>query len=186
MLLLRSFMFPALSFESFAHFPLIEIRHLRHFIFTSWSVGRRAQVPSRCSWEDRCVRCSSVFISGWNWIWMSCIVACNGSHEAAWLALQMCSRTHHSWWARFCWISLLLILIQTFAYVLLVAGSSLYYRELSIDELPGLTSTSRLATALAACSLLDMPVNFIAPAFGFQKNFPFPDGEELKRRVRRV
>jgi hypothetical protein len=35
MLLLRSFMFPALSFESFAHFPLIEIRHLRHFIFTS-------------------------------------------------------------------------------------------------------------------------------------------------------
>ncbi len=62
----------------------------------------------------------------------------------------------------------------------------MYYRELSIDELPGLTSTVRLATALAACSVLDMPVNFIAPAFGFQKNFPFPDGDELKRRVRLV
>jgi hypothetical protein len=60
----------------------------------------------------------------------------------------------------------------------------LYFRELSIDELPGLTSTARLATALAACSVLDMPVNFIAPAFGFQKNFPFSDSEELQRRVR--
>jgi hypothetical protein len=29
-----------------------------------------------------------------------------------------------------------------------------------------------------------MPVNFIAPAFGFQKNFPFSDEEELQRRVR--
>ena len=66
----------------------------------------------------------------------------------------------------------------------LVIGSSFYFRELSIDELPGLTSTARLATALAACTVLEMPVNFIAPAFGFQKNFPFADGEELKRRVR--
>jgi hypothetical protein len=65
-----------------------------------------------------------------------------------------------------------------------ITGSSFYFRELSIDELPGLTSTARLATALAACSLLDMPVNFIAPAFGFQKNFPFSDEEELQRRVR--
>ncbi len=66
----------------------------------------------------------------------------------------------------------------------LFIGSSSYFRELSIDELPGLTSNVRLATALAGCSVLDMPVNFIAPAFGFQKNFPFSDGEELKRRVR--
>jgi hypothetical protein len=65
----------------------------------------------------------------------------------------------------------------------LITGSSSYIRELSIDELPGLTSSARLATALAACAVLEMPVNFIAPAFGFQKNFPFSDGEELKRRV---
>jgi hypothetical protein len=65
----------------------------------------------------------------------------------------------------------------------LVSGLTSYFRELSIDELPGLTSTVRLATALAACSVLDMSVNFIAPAFGFQKNFPFSDGEELQRRV---
>ena len=64
-----------------------------------------------------------------------------------------------------------------------ITGSSLYFRELSIDELPGLTSTARLATALAACSVLGMPVNFIAPAFGFQKNFPFSDAEELQRLV---
>ena len=65
-----------------------------------------------------------------------------------------------------------------------ITGCSSYFRELSIDELPGLTSSARLATALAACHVLDMPVNFIAPAFGFQKNFPFSDGDELKRRVR--
>jgi hypothetical protein len=66
---------------------------------------------------------------------------------------------------------------------ILLTGSSSYIRELSIDELPGLTSSARLATALAACAVLEMPVNFIAPALGFQKNFPFSDGEELKRRV---
>jgi len=66
---------------------------------------------------------------------------------------------------------------------LITPGLTSYFRELSIDELPGLTSTVRLATALAACSVLDMSVNFIAPAFGFQKNFPFSDGEELQRRV---
>jgi hypothetical protein len=28
---------------------------------------------------------------------------------------------------------------------------------------------------LALCEALDMKVNFIAPAFGFQKNMPYPD-----------
>ncbi|MGC4092183.1 MAG: hypothetical protein QM756_30740 [Polyangiaceae bacterium] len=61
-------------------------------------------------------------------------------------------------------------------------GSS-YLRELSIDELPGLTTPETLATMLALCEALDMRVHFVAPAFGFQKNFPFDDNVELERRV---
>lgn len=58
-----------------------------------------------------------------------------------------------------------------------------YYRELSIDELPGLTTPDTLATMLALVEALDMPVQFVAPAFGFQKNFPFVDNDELERRI---
>lgn len=58
-----------------------------------------------------------------------------------------------------------------------------YFRELSIDELPGLTSPETLATMLALCEALDLRVHYVAPAFGFQKNFPFEDDAELSRRV---
>jgi hypothetical protein len=58
-----------------------------------------------------------------------------------------------------------------------------YFRELSIDELPGLTTPETLATMLALCEALDMKIHFVAPAFGFQKNFPFEDNAELERRV---
>lgn len=61
-----------------------------------------------------------------------------------------------------------------------------YFRELSIDELPGLTTPETLATMLALCEALEMRVEFVAPAFGFQKNFPFEDGPELERRVSRA
>ncbi len=58
-----------------------------------------------------------------------------------------------------------------------------YFRELSIDELPGLTSPETLATMLALCEALDLRIHYVAPAFGFQKNFPFDDNVELERRV---
>lgn len=58
-----------------------------------------------------------------------------------------------------------------------------YFRELSIDELPGLTSRETLATMLALCEALDLRIHYVAPAFGFQKNFPFEDDAELERRV---
>jgi hypothetical protein len=58
-----------------------------------------------------------------------------------------------------------------------------YFRELSIDELPGLTTPETLATMLALCEALDLRVHYVAPAFGFQKNFPFEDNAELERRV---
>jgi len=54
-----------------------------------------------------------------------------------------------------------------------------YLRELSIDELPGLTTPETTAIMLALCEVLEMPVNFVAPAFGFQKNAPYPDNEKL-------
>jgi len=58
-----------------------------------------------------------------------------------------------------------------------------YFRELSIDELPGLTSRETLATMLGLCEALDLRIHYVAPAFGFQKNFPFDDNAELERRV---
>jgi len=54
-----------------------------------------------------------------------------------------------------------------------------YMRELSIDELPGLTTAETTAIMLAFCESMEMPVDFIAPAFGFQKNAPYPDNERL-------
>ena len=55
-----------------------------------------------------------------------------------------------------------------------------YLRELSIDELPGLTTPETTAIMLALCEVLGMPVNFVAPAFGFQKNMPYPDNAALQ------
>jgi hypothetical protein len=61
-----------------------------------------------------------------------------------------------------------------------------YFRELSIDELPGLTTPETLATMLALIEALGMKVHYVAPAFGFQKNFPFEDNAELEQRVSRA
>jgi hypothetical protein len=58
-----------------------------------------------------------------------------------------------------------------------------YLRELSIDELPGLTTPETTAVMLAFCEALGMPVNFIAPAFGFQKNCPYPDNTALRALI---
>jgi hypothetical protein len=58
-----------------------------------------------------------------------------------------------------------------------------YLRELSIDELPGLTTPETTAIMLALCAVLGMPVNFVAPAFGFQKNTPYPDNVALRALI---
>jgi hypothetical protein len=58
-----------------------------------------------------------------------------------------------------------------------------YLRELSIDELPGITAPETTAVMLALCEAMEMPVQFVAPAFGFQKNAPYPDNRELERFV---
>jgi len=55
-----------------------------------------------------------------------------------------------------------------------------YLRELSIDELPGLTTPETTAIMLALCEALGMKINFVAPAFGFQKNMPYPDNHALR------
>jgi hypothetical protein len=60
-----------------------------------------------------------------------------------------------------------------------------YLRELSIDELPGLTAPETTAVMLALCEVLGMPVNFIAPAFGFQKNMPYADNAALRGLIER-
>ena len=33
------------------------------------------------------------------------------------------------------------------------------------------------------CECLDMRAQYVAPAFGFQKNFPYPDNDELAKMV---
>lgn len=55
-----------------------------------------------------------------------------------------------------------------------------YLRELSIDELPGLTTPETTAIMLALCEALGMKIHFVAPAFGFQKNMPYPDNAALR------
>ncbi len=60
-----------------------------------------------------------------------------------------------------------------------------YLRELSIDELPGLTTPETTAIMLALCEALGLPVNFVAPAFGFQKNMPYPDNAALRDLIRK-
>ena len=61
-----------------------------------------------------------------------------------------------------------------------------YFRELSIDELPGLTTPETLGTMLALLEALDIRIHYVAPAFGFQKNFPFDDNAELEQRISRA
>jgi hypothetical protein len=60
-----------------------------------------------------------------------------------------------------------------------------YLRELSIDELPGLTTPETTAVMLSLCEAMQMPCNFVAPAFGFQKNMPYPDNDELRAMISR-
>lgn len=60
-----------------------------------------------------------------------------------------------------------------------------YLRELSIDELPGLTTPETTAVMLSLCEAMDMPADFVAPAFGFQKNMPYPDNDELRGMITR-
>jgi hypothetical protein len=58
-----------------------------------------------------------------------------------------------------------------------------YLRELSIDELPGLTAPETTAVMLSLCEVMSMHINFVAPAFGFQKNTPFADNSSLRTLV---
>jgi hypothetical protein len=58
-----------------------------------------------------------------------------------------------------------------------------YLRELSIDELPGLTTPETTAIMLSLCEALGMKIHFVAPAFGFQKNMPYPDNAALRTLI---
>jgi hypothetical protein len=58
-----------------------------------------------------------------------------------------------------------------------------YFRELSIDELPGRTTPETLALCLAMAEALGVQIHYVAPAIGFQKNFPYPDNSELRSAV---
>jgi hypothetical protein len=60
-----------------------------------------------------------------------------------------------------------------------------YLRELSIDELPGLTAPETTAVMLALCEALELRIHFVAPAFGFQKNLPYPDNAALRPLIER-
>ena len=60
-----------------------------------------------------------------------------------------------------------------------------YLRELSIDELPGLTKPETTAAMLSLCEAMGMRIDFVAPAFGFQKNTPYPDNDALRELIER-
>ena len=58
-----------------------------------------------------------------------------------------------------------------------------HLRELSIDELPALTTRATTAVMLALCEAMDIPIDFIAPSFGFQKNVPYPNNDSLRQLI---
>ncbi|NBQ03479.1 MAG: hypothetical protein EBU27_09795, partial [Opitutae bacterium] len=51
------------------------------------------------------------------------------------------------------------------------------------DELPGLTTPETTAVMLALSFEMGMPIHFVAPAFGFQKNIPYPDNDKLRAMI---
>jgi hypothetical protein len=57
---------------------------------------------------------------------------------------------------------------------------------LSIDELPGLTTPETTAVMLALSFEMGMPIHFVAPAFGFQKNIPYPDNHQLREMIKPI
>jgi hypothetical protein len=61
-----------------------------------------------------------------------------------------------------------------------------FVKELSIDELPGQTTTETLTACLVMSELLGVRFNFVAPNIGFQKNFPYPDNAELRQKVQKL
>jgi hypothetical protein len=61
-----------------------------------------------------------------------------------------------------------------------------FYKELSIDELPGQTTPETLAVCLALGEALGVTFQYVAPNIGFQKNCPYPDDGELRAKVERL
>jgi hypothetical protein len=61
-----------------------------------------------------------------------------------------------------------------------------FFKELSIDELPGQTTPETLAVCLAIGEAMGVTFNYVAPNIGFQKNFPYADNAELARKVSRL
>ncbi len=61
-----------------------------------------------------------------------------------------------------------------------------FFKELSIDELPGQTTPETLAVCLAMVEEIGVHVQYVAPNIGFQKNFPYEDNEELSEKVRQL
>jgi hypothetical protein len=61
-----------------------------------------------------------------------------------------------------------------------------FYKELSIDELPGETTPQAMAVCLALAEALGVTFNYVAPNIGFQKNFPYGDNAELRAKVARL
>ncbi|MBD3346734.1 MAG: hypothetical protein GF401_16890 [Chitinivibrionales bacterium] len=63
------------------------------------------------------------------------------------------------------------------------AAGRKFFKELSIDELPGQTTTETLAVCLAMAESMDVKFNYVAPNIGFTKNFPYPDNDELQKKI---
>ncbi len=60
-----------------------------------------------------------------------------------------------------------------------------FFRELSIDELPGgETSPDLLMVCLALAEAAGLKIHYVAPNFGFRKNLPYDDNELLREKIR--
>lgn len=59
-----------------------------------------------------------------------------------------------------------------------------FFRELSIDELPGETTPQMLAVCCALAEAMGMHFDFVAPNIGFQKNIPYADNATLEKKIK--
>jgi hypothetical protein len=61
-----------------------------------------------------------------------------------------------------------------------------FWRELSIDEIPGETTPETLGVTLALAEAIGLTFQYVAPNIGFQKNMPYGDSMELEQKVSRL
>ncbi|MCH2175569.1 MAG: hypothetical protein MK193_07570 [Lentisphaeria bacterium] len=58
-----------------------------------------------------------------------------------------------------------------------------FFKELSIDELPGETTVESMFICLLYAKAMGIHFQYVAPNIGFQKNMPYPNNDDLRKKI---